>query len=227
MIEQGSPEWLKMRLGRYNGSEIGNLMTSGKKDAMFGKSALSYIYKVASERDLLKAYIDDPFKFEIYMNQVSVSNKFMEWGKENEDFAAETYHDVTGFELELCSSIPHPAIPNFSASPDRIATDENGNRRIVEIKCPKPETLMQYKAEVRDGNSLKLVNSNYFYQVQAEMACAGLDKADFVVFCPFLKHYIHIVTITRDEAVIEEFAKRIKEADRIIGEILFGNGINF
>ena len=45
------------------------------------------------------------------------------------------------------------------------------------------------------------------------MSCTGLNKADFVVFCPLLKHNIHIVEITRDESVIAEFEKRIKAAN--------------
>ena len=75
-------------------------------------------------------------------------------------------------------------------------------------------------AEVKDNETLKAVNPKYFYQVQSEMACTGLDKADFVVFCPFLKHNIHIVEITRDEAVIAEFEKRITAANEIINQIL-------
>lgn len=79
---------------------------------------------------------------------------------------------------------------------------------------------MEYMAEVKDNETLKSVNPKYYYQTMAEMACTGLDKADFVVFCPFLKHNIHIVEITRDEAVIAEFEKRIMAANEIINQIL-------
>ena len=219
MVEQGTAEWFKLRLGNFTGSRIGDLMSGGKKGDMFGKTALAYIYEVASERDLIKSYLDDPYLFEIYINQVSVSNKHIEWGRENEEFAAEQYAKITGADLELCSSIPHPTIPFFSASPDRIATD-GFEKRIVEIKSPLPKTFMLYRAEVYDNNSLRIANQNYFYQVQAEMACTGLEKADFVAFCPFLNHPLHIVTIYRDDAVISEFEKRINEANKLIDSIL-------
>lgn len=219
MIEQGSSEWLKQRLGKITGSRIGDLMTSGRKGEMFGKTAISYIYEVCAERDLLQKYIDDDYLFEIYQQQVSISNKFIEFGHGNEDFAAERYQLATGCELEECESIQHPTISHFSASPDRIAI-KDGLRKVVEIKVPLPKTFMEYMAEVKDNETLKSVNPKYYYQTMAEMACTGLDKADFVVFCPFLKHNIHIVEITRDEAVIAEFEKRIMAANEIINQIL-------
>lgn len=91
---------------------------------------------------------------------------------------------------------------------------------VVEVKCPTPKKFMEYMNEIKDNDTLKSVNPIYFYQTQAEMSCTGLDKADFVVFCPFLKHNIHIVEITRDESVIAEFEKRITAANEIINQIL-------
>lgn len=38
MIEQGSFGWLRQRLGNFTGSRIGDLMTSGKKGELFGKT---------------------------------------------------------------------------------------------------------------------------------------------------------------------------------------------
>lgn len=225
MIEQGSFEWLRQRLGNFTGSRLSDLMVSGKRGEMFGKTALAYIYEVASERNLLPKYIKDDYLFEIYLQQVSVGNKYIDWGHENEDFAAERYQLVTGCELEECESIRHPTIPYFSASPDRTSV-KDGTKKVVEFKCPLPKTFMEYMAEVKDNETLKAVNPKYFYQVQAEMSCTGLDKADFVVFCPFLKHNIHIVEITRDDAVIAEFERRIPEANKIINQILNKNEFN-
>lgn len=219
MIKQGSPEWFKSRLGNFTGSRIGDLMTSGKKGVLFGKTALSYIYEVAAERNLIPAYLEDDYLFGIYTSQVSVSNKYTEWGSENEGFAAERYQVLTGCELEECESVNHPTIHYFSASPDRIST-KDGIRKVVEIKSPLPKTFMLYKAEVNSNETLKLVNPTYFYQVQAEMSCTNLDEADFIVFCPFLKHNMHIVRITRDDEVIKEFEERINTANDIIENLL-------
>ena len=72
----------------------------------------------------------------------------------------------------------------------------------------------------KDNATLKSVEPRYFYQVQAQLMCTGLKSADFVCFCPFLKHPIHIVRITADEEVQNEIAYRISEAEKIIESIL-------
>ena len=96
----------------------------------------------------------------------------------------------------------------------------DGERIVCEVKCPKPEVFMEYKHKIVDNKSLKSVESKYFYQVQAEMMCTGCKKADFIVFCPFLKPNIHIVRITADESVQNEIEHRISEAEKIIESIL-------
>lgn len=219
-MNQNSNEWMKSRLGKFNGSSIGDLMTKGKKkEDLFGKTALSLMYKIAGERDLLDLYKEDDYLWEIYQGQVSISNKHMEWGHENEPIAIETYEEITGNKCVEVGSIDHPTIPNYAASPDRL-TDIDGVRTVCEVKCPKPETFIKYKAEIKDNDSLLSVEPGYFYQMQAEMHVTGCTQADFIAFCPFLKHPIHIVRITADEKVQKEIEQRISEAEKIISNIL-------
>lgn len=221
MVEQGSKEWLVSRIGKFTGSRISELMSSGKKkDDIFGKVAMAYIYEVASERSLLPSYLKDDYLFEIYQQMVTTETKYTRFGHENEDLAVDKYQDSTGYAIEYVESVNHPTIPNFSASPDRIAITQESVRKVVEVKCPTPKTYMLYKAEIKDNETLKSVKPEYFYQIQAELAVTGLQEADFVVFCPFLRNGIHIVSITRDESVQESFAFRIPEANKIIDNIL-------
>ena len=220
MIEQGSKDWFLCRLGKFTGSVIGDLMVKGKaKDKMFGEKAMTLIYKVASERCLLPSYIEDDYLWEIYHEQVSFTNKYMQFGNDNECLAIEVYEEVKSVTCEEAPSVQHPTIPNFAASPDRLV-EIDGERIVCEVKCPKPEVFMEYKHKIVDNDSLKAVESKYFYQVQAEMMCCGCKQADFIVFCPFLKPNIHIVRITADEEVQNEIAFRISEAEKIIEEIL-------
>lgn len=220
MASQNTTQWMKERLGCFNGSSIGDLMSSGrKKDELFGQTALTYIYSIASERDILKAYIEDDYLWELYQNQVSFSNKYMEYGHEQEPLAIEEYEKATGMMCEETERILHPLIPNYAASPDRFAY--NGKEKIVvEVKCPTPKVYMKYLHEIKDNNTLKAVEPKYFYQIQAELHVSGCKEADLVCFCPFLKHPIHIVRITADEEVQNEIAYRISEAEKIIAEIL-------
>lgn len=220
MIHQGTSDWLKQRLGCFTGSAIGDLMTKGKKkDDIFGQKAMEYIYHVAAERNLLQAYIDDDYLWEIYQNQVSVSNKYLTWGHENEPLAVEMYESMTGRVCEEVGSISHPHIPNFAASPDRLTTD-NGKPLVVEIKSPMPKTFMLYKAEVKDNASLLATKPGYYWQIQAELSVTGCKEADFVCFCPFLKNPLHIVRITADEDAQKEIEFRINEAEKIIKNLI-------
>jgi hypothetical protein len=220
MIEQNSTQWLKDRMGCFNGSAIGDLMSSGrKKDELFGQTALTYIYSIASERDILKAYLEDDYLWELYQNQVSFTNKYMEYGHEQEPLAVEEYERVTGRMCEETERVLHPSIPNYAASPDRFSY-EDGEKIVVEVKAPTPKVYMKYRHEIKDNETLKAVEPRYFYQIQSELHVSGCKKADLVCFCPFLQHPLHIVRITADEAVQKEIENRIVEAEKIIEEIL-------
>lgn len=220
MNSQNTDQWLKDRLGKWNASAIGNLMGSGrKKGEIFGQTALSYIYDVASQRDLLTIYKEDETLWEIYQQQVSVHNKHLDWGHENEPIAIEEYERVTGRICLETGSIDHPSIPNLAASPDRLS-QEGIYPIVIEVKSPLPKTYMKYRAEIKDNDTLLAVEPNYFYQVQAQLMCTGYAEADFICFCPFLKHPLHIVRITADKGVQNEIANRIMEAEKIIERIL-------
>lgn len=220
MIEQNSTQWMKDRLGCFNGSAIGDLMSSGrKKDELFGQTALTYIYSIASERMLLPVYLTDDYLWEIYQNQVSFTNKYMEYGHEQEPLAVEEYERQTGRMCEETERVLHPTIPYYASSPDRF-TYEDGEKIVVEVKSPTPKVYMKYLHEVNDNETLKSVEPKYFYQVQAEMHTSGCAKADIVFFCPFLKKPLHIVRITADEDVQKEIENRIVEAEKIIETII-------
>lgn len=223
MIEQNTTQWMKDRCGCWNASAIGDLMSSGrKKDDIFGQTALSYIYSVASERDLIKAYMEDDYLWEVYQSQVAFSNKYTDWGHEQEPLAAEEYEKVTGRQCEETGRVLHPSIPNYAASPDRFSYD-GVEKMVVEIKSPTPKTYMKYRNEIKDNETLKSVEPKYYYQIQSQLHCTGLKKADLVCFCPFLKHPIHIVRITADEEVQKEIEYRISEAEKIIESIFLNN----
>jgi len=220
MEKQNTAEWMKARLGRFNGSAIGELMTKGKKNGeVFGKVALTYIFQIASERDLISAYKEDDYLWEMYQSQVSSYSKYFDWGHEQEPFAIEEYEKRTGRMCEETGSVCHPTIPNYAASPDRFSYD-GSERIVVEVKSPTPKVYMQYRNEINDNESLKAVKPKYYYQIQSQLHCTGLKSADLVCFCPFLKHPIHIVRITADEEVQKEIEFRISEAEKIIESIL-------
>lgn len=219
-IQQNTAEWLKARLGNFTASAVHRLMARGRgKDETFGKTAMDYIYEVAAERDLLPAYLDDDILFDIYTRQTAVTGKAIEWGHENEPLAAERYALATGLDVTECGIFAHPEVERFSASPDRIATEPwSGRQHVVEIKCPSPKRFMEYRSAIRDAESLKAVCPEYYWQIQAELACTGLGTASFVAFCPFLRHNLHTVRVDADGADTALMLERVRAANRYIDE---------
>ncbi len=204
------------RLGMFTGSRISDLMSEGRKGEPFGKTALSYIYEVAAERDLLPMYRSNEELFDIYNELTTVDNRYTRYGHENEDFAVERYELATGNKTEEVGFTTHPTIEWLGASPDRIATNKDGERKVVEVKCPIPANFMRYRSEIHDSATLKAVKPEYYWQIQAELAVTGLDKADFVVFCPFLRSGLHIVEIPRNDEEIRAIEKRVRLANEHI-----------
>ena len=84
-MEQNTFEWGMHRVGRWNGSEIWQLMKSGRgKDQIFGATAMTYIEEVAAQRGLSDIYKTDFEMFKEYDNLVTAGSKFIDWGHENE-----------------------------------------------------------------------------------------------------------------------------------------------
>lgn len=222
MEDQHSLEWYRKRLGCITGSQVGLLMKSGRsKSDMFGETAKSYIYSVAAERDMNPVIINDDELFEEYLKQVDVSSKAMRWGNEQEENARILYEKITGRHIVEVGSCKHPTIENFASSPDGFFYDENtGEKGCLEIKCPNQSTFMRYMDEVKDNGSLLTTKPEYFFQCQAHMMATDSHWVDFVVYCPFQQHPIHIVRITPDYSCFAELEKRINAANDIINQII-------
>ena len=223
-VEQRSLDWFRLRCGSFTGSKIGDLMKSGrKKEQVFGEVAMSLIYKVAAERMLNPVFVNDDELFGQYIEQQQVYSKAIIWGQEQEDNAKDLLmRKNPEWELSDVSSCKHDTIPHFAASPDAIIYDRK-KLMIGEIKCPSVHTFVRYLVEIKDAESLKKVQPDYFYQMQAEMACTNAESGIFVAYCPWLVKPIHIVPIERDEKAIKAIEERVVKANEIVEQIINGN----
>jgi len=219
--EQRTADWHRARLGHFTGSQIVKLMGSGrKKDDVFSATAVTYIFQVASERLLSEKVVEDDEMFWLYLEQVSHTNRAMQWGIDNENEARELYEKLSGCEVRELSSVEHESVANYAASPDGVVEKSD---ICVEIKCPKPETAVRYMANISDGETLKEVMPDYYWQVQAEMDCTGASGCDFVVYCPFLEKPMHIVRIERNDEAILQIHERLSLAEKYISENIIKN----
>lgn len=222
MEAQHSLEWFRKRLGCITGSQVGLLMKSGRnKSEMFGETAKSYIYQIAAERDMNPVVVTNDVLFESYIQQVNVESKAMRWGTEQEEDARKLYEQVTGRHIVEVGSCKHPTIESFASSPDGFFCDENtGEKGCLEIKCPSQTIFMRYKDEVEGNSTLLTTKSEHFFQCQSHMMVTGAQWCDFVAYCPFQQHPIHIVRITPDYSCFAELEKRINAANDIINQII-------
>lgn len=211
---QGSLDWRRERLGKFTGSNISKLLNSGrKKEDVFGATAVSYITKVAAERHLNSAMVSDDDLFAVFAEQTEIYSKAIAWGHEQEMNARILFRDTIKHDVLIPSSVEHPEIENYAASPDGIVHEED---MVVEIKCPNFETAFLYSCKIKDGATLLEVKPEYYWQVQAEMDCTGASKCAFVVYCPFLAKPLHIVYIERNDEDINKLRERIKLANEYI-----------
>ena len=223
-VEQRSLDWHRLRCGSFTGSKIGDLMKSGKKkEQIFGDTAMSYIFKVAAERRLNPVFLNDDTIFADYVEQQQVYSKAIVWGQEQEDNAKDLLMKKNPeWELADVSSCKHDIIPHFGGAPGAIIYGRK-ELMIGEIKCPSVHTFVRYLVEIKDAESLKKVQPDYFYQMQAEMACTNAESGIFVAYCPWLVKPIHIVPIERDEEAIKAIEERVVKANEIVEQIINGN----
>lgn len=216
---QRSDEWHIQRLGKITASRISDLMTKGrKKDELFGKTAMSYIYQVAAERDYDMEMVGRDF--EEFRDLTCVETRAMRNGIVNELNARNDYEIRHGVDVLEVGLVNHPSIPSLSCSPDGLVVVSNSG---IEIKCPLPKTYMEYRCSIHDAASLKVVRPEYYWQIMCQIACCDLDYVDFVCYCQWMQHPTHEVRIFRNEEEITEMLERVNLADGIINDIIHLN----
>lgn len=200
MIEQGTPEWHAMRLGKVTASRLADVLAKIKS----GESASRANYRAELVAERLTGRKADGF-----------SNGAMQWGTENEPFARAAYELEADCLVEQVAFINHPTIIMSGASPDGLI-DLDG---MVEIKAPNTathiETLLSGTAPAK-----------YIPQMQWQMACAGRQWCDFVSFDPRLPEdmQLFVKRVLRDEAFINEceaeVIKFLAEVDETVAKLI-------
>ena len=186
MIEQGTPEWHQLRLGKVTASRVADVLAKIKT----GESASRKNYKMEL---VVQRLTGKP--------QESFTNAAMEWGTEQEPFARMAYEAHTGTFVKEVGFIDHPTIEGFGCSPDGIVGEG-----LIEIKCPNTathiETVLENKAP-----------SKYIPQMQCQMACTGAKWCDFVSFDPRLPEdlQLFVVRVERDQEYIDSMEVEVKQ----------------
>ena len=186
-IEQGSEEWLKIRLGKVTASGVADVLAKTKSGVSASRG--NYLIKLAIQR--VTGVVEESF-----------TNDAMQWGKDNEAQARVAYEVASGNFVDQVAFVDHPTIAWFGASPDGLI-NQNG---LVELKCPNSATHWSYIKD--DGPPTK-----YYIQMQAQMACTGRSWCDFVSFDPRMpeKSKLFIKRIMREDDYIAEMEAEVKK----------------
>jgi len=177
MIEQGTPEWHQLRLGKVTASRVSDVMAKIKT----GESASRKNYRAELVVQRLTGLPSESF-----------TNAAMEWGTATEPMARIAYEIAKDVLVEQVGFIEHPTIAMFGCSPDGLAHDG-----MIEIKCPNSATHIEYLTDNK-------APAKYINQMQCQMAVTGRKWCDFVSFDPRLPEdlQLFVVRVPRDDKYI-------------------------
>jgi putative phage-type endonuclease len=186
-VEQGTPEWHQLRLGKVTASRVADILAKTKTGPSASRN--NYLIELALQR-VTKAI------------EESYTNSAMEWGIQTEPQARVAYEVKTNNFVDQVAFIDHPTIANFGCSPDGLV----GSDGLIEIKCPNSATHWSYIKDNAPPNK-------YFIQMQAQMAVTGAKWCDFVSFDPRMpeRSQLLIVNVPRDPEFISSMEEEIKQ----------------
>lgn len=175
-VEQRSPEWFALRIGKPTASEFHKIITP--KTGQLSAQSTDYAHSILAELMLGKP-LESP------------ETEWMVRGQELEDNAVEAYEFEMAFETTLGGFITDDAA-TMGCSPDRLVGDDG----LVEMKCPAPNTHIGY---LLDRTSLEMGKR---VQVQGQLLVTGRKWCDLVAYHPELP--LVVVRVKRDEPFIEK-----------------------
>ncbi|MFK1281679.1 lambda exonuclease family protein [Pseudomonas aeruginosa] len=189
-MQQQSDSWWASRLGRATASRVKDIMAKGRGGAP-SATRQNYMMQLLCERLTGK-------------REEGYTNAAMQRGNDLEPIARVAYEMYEDCEVVEVGLVLHPSIDGFGASPDGVILLENG-RRGLEIKCPN---TAQHIAVIQSGKH----DTQYEWQMLAQMACADLESVDFVSFDDRLPEELQYVCFRyhRDEARIREMESEVK-----------------
>lgn len=156
-MEQRSPEWFAVRLGKLTGSVAGDMLATIQKG------------EAAARRDLRTQLVVERLTGKSQEN--GYVNAEMQRGIDMEPAALGAYELLTGLITTTCGFVAHDSLP-AGCSPDGIVDDFGG---LVSVKCPKSATHLSY---IRAGHFPR----QYEPQMLHELWITGAQFYDFISF---------------------------------------------
>lgn len=178
-VEQGTPEWFAIRLGRVTGSAMSSVLAKGQ-----GKTRASLMYKLIGEK-----ITGEPTE--------GYGNQHMERGTMLEPDAREIYEQINGIKCEIVGFITEDFSGNtVGFSPDALVGDDG----IAEIKTKLPHIQAELLISGR-------VPPEHTAQIQCGLWVTGRRWLDFISYWPGMPLFIK--RVERDETYIATMAQEV------------------
>jgi len=206
-VEQGSYDWLKLRLGVITASEAGKVISIPRSGKKWTDTKLSYFYTLLGEVCTGEV--------------VEVTAKPLAWGKEHESSARTLFEFTSGVDVSDASIIYKDDSLRCACSPDGLCSDGRG----LELKSPYTTAVfMKFRLGGFDA-----IKAEYMAQVQYSMWVTGRDAWYFANYDPRMKREgIHHVLVEREQEYMNKFDDMVPEfiekMDQSLAEIGFKFG---
>ncbi|NIT58389.1 MAG: exonuclease [Aliifodinibius sp.] len=190
-VEQGTPEWLALRLGIPTASEFAKIITSTGKAST---SANTYMHKLLGEWCAGKP--EDTY-----------SNDDIERGNLQEEEARDYYqfiHDLEDHQIEQVGFVTTDD-GLIGCSPDGLVMSNGG----IEIKCPRMsghvETILRGKPPTK-----------YLPQIHGCMFVTERDYWDFISYHQYIEPFV--IRVNRDDEYIKKMASALSDFNEKLNE---------
>lgn len=205
--EQGSEEWMSLRLGVITASEVWKVLSKPKSGKTWSDTKNTYLNTLIGEvcTGVTK----------------EVKARTLEWGKEYEIEARMSFEFYSGLAVKEVPIIFKDESLRMACSPDGLCSDGAG----LELKCPNTTEVFIDLAL----NGIKAMKKEYTAQVQYSMWVTNKDVWHFSNYDPRMpggKEIVHI-PVERDEKMMEKFDELIPEFIEKMDEGLNKLGIQF
>lgn len=181
-LEQGSAEWLEIRMGIVTMSNMSALLVNGKGEEGFGAEAFTYMNTLIGER--ITQEIADPF----------TGNRHTERGHELEPKARALYEMQTDLSCEQVAIILNHGC---GYSPDSLVGADGLNE--IKTKLPKYQVELILSGEVP---------KEHLAQCMGGLWISDREWIDFISYWPGMPLFVK--RLYRDEAMIRKMAERAK-----------------
>lgn len=133
--------------------------------------------------------------------QESFKSDWMERGNELEDEAVRAYEAKSGIKTSKVGIILTDDM-QIGISPDAVVYEGTEIVHAVEIKCPAPNTFIEWKMGGK-------VPDEYYTQVQGQMWGMGLSKMDFCFYHPQIG--TEIIEVERNEEFVNQLENTLSD----------------